>query len=162
MWLCSPLWLSLTCFFCPHWEPVLNPGWKQTMLTRVENKPCLPGLNSVSARPHWTQIDASQLHTSKSKAMLKAIAREILSNVRLSTCARTLGERLQRAYTLRSQNKPCRVQPSSTHIRMWVEPGYGDNPDSPKLGLVRTQSSQVQPGVRALVRTGLKYFSLVV
>ena len=27
------------------------------------------GLNSVSARPHWTRIDASQLHTSKSKAM---------------------------------------------------------------------------------------------
>ena len=150
--------------FCPHWEPVLNPGWKQTMLTRVENKPCLPGLNSVSARPHWTQIDSERLSAPLpacySKAMLKAIAREILSNVRLSTCGRTLGERLQRAYTLRSQNKPCRVQPSSTHIRM---PGL--NPVMATIRFSKTWSSktnwrnhsQVQPGVRALVRTGLKY-----
>ena len=32
------------------------------LTTRVEIKPDLPGLNSVSARPHLTRIDASQVH----------------------------------------------------------------------------------------------------
>ena len=34
-----------------------NPG-----RIRVEIKPDLPGLNSVSARPHSTRIDASQVY----------------------------------------------------------------------------------------------------
>ena len=142
---------------CPHYE---------TGLMRVEGKPDLFGLNSVSTHPHSIRVDASSVNLNSLGNFKTAKA-----NNNTSACCQIIGILSATALEKRSwctRTKRAILDPVSTHLnphtyvgwlnlgstrfrKKWVECGLAISEFNP--GLTRVRASADMP----LGRPGLVY-----